>query len=495
MSLITAFFSKYFKYVLLATLLYFPIFGHLGSLPIRIWDESRLAFNAYEMFTDHSYLVMQYKGEPDLWNTKPPLMIWTQVISLKLFGVSEFALRFPSAMAALLTCILLLVFSVKWYRGFWFGFIASVVLVSSFGYIDHHSSRTGDFDTLLALFTTASGLCLFVYLEVKRLRYLYFFFLFLTLGVLTKGISGLLFGPGLLLYCLYKRSVVDLLKNKHFYVGLAGFIGLVGAYYLLREWAAPGYLEAVQENELGGRFMEVIENHKHGFFFYYDNILDFRLKAWYLFIPAGIALGMTDPDSRTRNLTFFSSLLVITFFLVISSAQTKLQWYDVPLFPFLALLISIFVFKVFEYLTTDAFWKHTYGMNMAPFIFLFLIAVSPYKEVADKTYKPKEYSWDADYYELGYFLKDALNGKEDVDGFVFSYHGYAADKDFYITVMKDAGKDVSFKTMENLAVGDHVLVHDKSIGAFIEGKFAFDKIDRKRNVTEYHLKELISPSQ
>jgi 4-amino-4-deoxy-L-arabinose transferase-like glycosyltransferase len=101
------------KIILFLLLTYPPIFLHLGSLPIRIWDESRLAINAYEMNKDGDFLVTHFSGMPDMWNTKPPLMIWLQVFFIKLFGVGELALRLPSAIAAFLTCVFIL-FLPRW---------------------------------------------------------------------------------------------------------------------------------------------------------------------------------------------------------------------------------------------------------------------------------------------------------------------------------------------------------------------------------------------
>jgi 4-amino-4-deoxy-L-arabinose transferase-like glycosyltransferase len=144
------------KYLLILLLVSFPIFQHLDSLTIRIWDESRLAINAYEMYHNGNYLIPTYDGEPDMWNTKPPLMIWLQVISMKIFGISEFSVRFPSALAAFFTCLSLLIFSVRYVKNFWFGLICVMALVTTTTFIDNHASRTGDYDALLTLFLTLS---------------------------------------------------------------------------------------------------------------------------------------------------------------------------------------------------------------------------------------------------------------------------------------------------------------------------------------------------
>jgi len=132
------------KYLLALLLIGIPIFLFLGALTIRLWDESRLAINACEMFHNGNYLVPTFDGAPEMWNTKPPLMIWLQVFSMKLLGINEWAIRLPSALAALFTCIILMFVSVRYVKNFWFGFIWALVLVTSSGYIEIHAVRTGD---------------------------------------------------------------------------------------------------------------------------------------------------------------------------------------------------------------------------------------------------------------------------------------------------------------------------------------------------------------
>ena len=160
---------KYIAYILLAVLVYFAIFWNLDYMPIRLWDESRLAINALEMYKNGNYIVTYFDGLPDMWNTKPPLMIWLQVLMFKAFGISVLSLRLPSAISALLTTIAILFFSIKYLKSFWFGFVAVFVLISIDGYIELHSIRTGDYDSLLTLFTTLSGLTYFMSVSYTHL--------------------------------------------------------------------------------------------------------------------------------------------------------------------------------------------------------------------------------------------------------------------------------------------------------------------------------------
>ena len=75
------------KYIIVVALMYIPLFGYLDTLPLRIWDESRLAVNSYEMLNNGNFIVTGFEGKPDMWNTKPPFLIWIQVLFIKIRGL------------------------------------------------------------------------------------------------------------------------------------------------------------------------------------------------------------------------------------------------------------------------------------------------------------------------------------------------------------------------------------------------------------------------
>ena len=255
------------QYTVLAIIVLFPIFHKLGLDTIRDWDESRLACNALEMSENGNYIVTHFENQPDLWNTKPPLMIWLQVASCKIFGFNEIGIRIPSAIAALLTALCLLLFCLHFLKNKLWGFIAVIILVTSPGYISTHITRTGDYDALLTLFTTIYCLAFYLFLESewkKKNIFLLISFAGITFAVMTKGVAGLFYIPILFLYTLFRKKLFTTLKNPFFYFGLLFFILFVGGFYFLREMSSPGFLKAVYENELGGRFLNTVEMHKIG---------------------------------------------------------------------------------------------------------------------------------------------------------------------------------------------------------------------------------------
>ncbi|QHL88023.1 phospholipid carrier-dependent glycosyltransferase [Nibribacter ruber] len=484
---ITVWLRKYGKYAILAALVIVPLFGYLGTLPIRLWDESRLASNAFEMYDTGHLLVTTFEYSPDLWNTKPPLLIWLQAGLMKVLGVNEWAVRLPSAVAGLLTCSLLLYLSRRYLNSFWFGFIALLVLVTSEGYITEHGTRTGDYDALLTLFTTLSALAFFAYCETTRNKYLYLVFAATALAVLTKSIAGFLFVPALGIYAIIRGQVLPLLQNKHFYIGLLGCLGVIAGYYLLREAVSPGYLQAVWHNELGGRYLQVNENHSGDFWFYYYGFMELKLTAWYLLVPCGFAVGLLLKNHRMNRLALFCAVMVVGFFLVISVSKTKLHWYDIPLYPFLSLLIAMVVYAVFDALRHLTWVNQHMRSNIWPFVFLFLLAINPYRKTLDRTYTPEENPGDKVFFDIGYFLKDALKGKQDITGYSLLYEGFNTHNLFYLYALRDNGTRLDFQDWTNLKPGELVIVPQEHIKQYVREHYEQEVVEEIGTITKFRI--------
>ncbi len=91
-----------FIIAVVAALLFIPF---LGSVHLFDWDEINFAEAAREMIVTKNYLTIQINFLP-FWE-KPPLFIWMQVLSMKLFGINEFAARFPNAICGITTLLVI----------------------------------------------------------------------------------------------------------------------------------------------------------------------------------------------------------------------------------------------------------------------------------------------------------------------------------------------------------------------------------------------------
>jgi 4-amino-4-deoxy-L-arabinose transferase-like glycosyltransferase len=86
----------------LAALLFIPF---LGNVHLFDWDEINFAECAREMFINKDYGRVYINFLP-FWE-KPPFFFWLQVLSMHLFGVGDFAARFPNAICGIVTLLVL----------------------------------------------------------------------------------------------------------------------------------------------------------------------------------------------------------------------------------------------------------------------------------------------------------------------------------------------------------------------------------------------------
>ncbi|MBL7815885.1 MAG: glycosyltransferase family 39 protein [Saprospiraceae bacterium] len=86
----------------LAGTLFLPF---LGQVHLFDWDEINFAECAREMLATGDYLRPQINFSP-FWE-KPPLFIWFQALSMHIFGINEYAARFPNAVCGILTLLVL----------------------------------------------------------------------------------------------------------------------------------------------------------------------------------------------------------------------------------------------------------------------------------------------------------------------------------------------------------------------------------------------------
>lgn len=476
-------------FTILIALLIIPIFGHLNTMPLRGYDEARLAVNAAEMASNGDYIVTYFNGEPDMWNTKPPLMIWLQVVFIKTMGLNELAVRLPSAIAAFITCMALLWFSVKYLNSFWLGFITIMVLMTSQGYVSIHGTRTGDYDALLTLFTTLYCLSFFIYTESKNAKYFYLTCIFIALAGLTKGVAGMIFLPALFIYAVISKSFTHLLKNKHTYFALLIPVLIIGGYYLLRENQNPGYLEAVADNELGGRFNTPKEGHYGNLYYYIESIIYNNFTHWHLLLPCGFLLAIFHRKDVIRKLGIYTGLLVVLYHWAINSAATKLWWYEIPMYPFMAILVALFVYHIFKITVSWKPLQEKIRFNIIPALFLFLVFIRPFGDTWDNTYWPQEDESEKETYAIGYTLKDAIDNRINLDGYKLLNPGYNANWLFYTYALQEKGQDLEFGNIENLQVGDKIVLNQLDLLSEVRENYALNAIsvDEKRNIYFYEI--------
>jgi len=174
--------------VLLAAVLRF---WQLGVIPASLtWDEVAWGYNAYSLGIDGKdefgrFLPVDYLES--FGDYKPPVYAYADVLPVKVFGLNEFAARFPSAffgtLAVLVTYFLVKRLFTKSEKKQWYGLVAALFLAISPWNI--MLSRAA-FEANVAMFLTLSGVWLFIsFVQDRKWPYLFFAMVAFILSVNT----------------------------------------------------------------------------------------------------------------------------------------------------------------------------------------------------------------------------------------------------------------------------------------------------------------------
>ncbi len=164
---------------LFSILLFVP---YLGAVHLFDWDEINFAESAREMLVTGNFRSVMVNYEP-FWE-KPPLFFWLQALSMKVFGVNEFAARFPNVLVGLTSLNILYYFGNKLVSN---KLAFAWVLLYAASISPHFYFHSGIIDPLFNLFIFLSVIQLYRAKEKATTAAWMLAGLFLGLAVLTKG--------------------------------------------------------------------------------------------------------------------------------------------------------------------------------------------------------------------------------------------------------------------------------------------------------------------
>ncbi len=226
------------QWLLFAALICAVYFFALGTIPLIGPDEPRYAQVAREMYERGTWVTPTLGGYD--WFEKPALLYWMQIISYRIFGVSEFSARLGPALCGLLAVFGLYLFGgSKLFNDERFANFLGLISASTIGLLVF--SRGASFDIVLTFTVTAALLCFFAAHENEKKDgfelYAAFYF-FVGLSLLAKGLIGAVLPFGVIgLYFLLTRQFFPV----KFLITLSW--GAVLSLLVAATWYAPVYLE------------------------------------------------------------------------------------------------------------------------------------------------------------------------------------------------------------------------------------------------------------
>jgi len=330
--------------LLLAAFCAFLFFYGLGQFGLIGADEPRYAQVAREMLERHDWVTPVLGGGP--WLEKPPLYYWQAMLAYKIFGVSDWAARLPSAFDATF-----LVLGVYFFlRGFRRGMEVDGALItaSCAGIIGY--ARAASMDMALAAAFTLGMLGWWAWREGGNRIYLAMFYVCISLGMLAKGPVA----PSLavMVIVFYAGAVRDwrLILRTLWLPGILLFCVIALPWYWAVQMRNPSFFqEFIVEHNLA-RYSKNLYHHTEPLWYYFP-VTTLALLPWAVFVIAALIQSVvalrrlrtsTGAGERGFENQFgvFAGCWLIVPVIFFSISQSKLPGYILPAVPAGALLLT-----------------------------------------------------------------------------------------------------------------------------------------------------------
>jgi 4-amino-4-deoxy-L-arabinose transferase-like glycosyltransferase len=337
------------------------------NLPLIDRDEPRFAEASREMMERGDYVIPYFNNQFRF--DKPPLTYWAQVASYRIVGESDFAARFPSAIAAALTALSIFAWGLR-IGGKRVAWWAAIVFTLSLQTLVHAKAAVADM--WLVLFVTLahwSGYeLLFGDPQEKRLTlnppspgtgsalasaqrptsniqssWWWTFYFALAFAFLAKGPIG--WTP-----LLTVVSTMFFTANQQAAQRFKFLRGLVLTFVVVALWGIPALVQTHGEffrigigRHVIGRSFGAMEGHGANSLGVYLLLLPFYFVTvfasffpWSLKLP-WLARRLWKERDKIDNYLLAGTVII---FVIFTFVKTKLPHYTLPAFPLLALLLS-----------------------------------------------------------------------------------------------------------------------------------------------------------
>ena len=308
----------------------------LGHRPLILPDETRYFEIPREMIATGDWVVPRLDGFN--YFEKPVMGYWVNAVSMLVFGQNAFAVRFPSALAAGIMALALLL-ALRRFNDGKTAWLAAVIFLSS---IQIFAIGTyGVLDSVFSMFLTTGLLAFYRGFQANqpglRNRWLLLAGSLFGAAFLTKGFIALAV-PGLIIaaFAVWEGRLPALLRASWLPVGAALAVILPWALAIhLREgdfWHYFFWVEHIQ------RFLHPGKGQHPEAFWFFVPVIVTGLLPWSALLPAAVpGLRNTFTDPLIRFLTCW----LAAAFLFFSASSGKLTTYILPCFPPAAALMAV----------------------------------------------------------------------------------------------------------------------------------------------------------
>jgi 4-amino-4-deoxy-L-arabinose transferase-like glycosyltransferase len=307
-----------------------------GSL--YAWDEAFYGEAAREMAVEgRGWLTLHFNYQP--FFEKPPLLIWLTALTYNVFGVNELAVRFWSALAGF-GCVIVLYYLAR--ELFASENIALYSALALIGFPQFtRQARYGMMDAPLTFCILLGTLLLWK--GLRREKLLFFIGPVLALAFMFKSFASFQLLFIIVLFALLSGQW-RFLANKYLLVGmLAGLLLVIPWHAHQHVTHGHAFLEKYFFHHIVDRAMETFPDRSPRSFLYYFQVLANNVPLGViglLSLPYLAASALRERDQERRNSLVLILAGVVVVLGLFSLVTSKLPWYVLPAYPFLALAIT-----------------------------------------------------------------------------------------------------------------------------------------------------------
>jgi len=318
-------FQYYIFIISFAGILFLPFIGQSNLFD---WDEINFAEAAREMIVTGDYLTVRINYEP--FHEKPPLFIIFQALSMHIFGINEFAARFPNAVMGIVT--LLFLFNIgKKLLDEKFGFL--LVIVYSGSILSHFYFKTAIIDPYFNFFMFVSIYYLhkaFInhYSSNKlNLKKVAIAGIFSGLAVLTKGPVGFgLVFTTFVIYNIIERKRIGIPYLSYFLFTILSFSFITIWYILLSiQLGSTNIIADFIAYQI--RLFTTQDAGHGGPFYYHFIVLLFGMFPASVFAIRGIRQLGTD-NEQIKDFSLWMKIIFLVVLIIFSIVNTKIVHYS-----------------------------------------------------------------------------------------------------------------------------------------------------------------------
>jgi len=309
------------------------LFFNLWARSLENHDYLRYAEVSREMIRSGEWVVPHLNGK--VYIDKPPLLFWLIAIPSSLYGsVTPLIARLPSAISAWMGVLLLFLLGKRIYGTTQSGLIAGGILLS--GYQFFSQARLAKTDMLLCLFVVLSLYFFDLGYQEREKKQTLFFglcFLFMGMGVLTKGPFGLFIPLPIIAVFLIKERQWKILVSKKFIFGygILALTVLPWVFLFIHRVGLEQSIALIRGNQILTR--------KAPIYFYFIQIWG-QFFPWSILLPF-LSIYLWRQGSRLwhSRISFFL-LWFIVLFILLTLFEYRASRYLLPALPPLALMMG-----------------------------------------------------------------------------------------------------------------------------------------------------------